>query len=54
MAEIQKEMLGHAKKRLVKRGIKNVDYYLCDGKTFPFNDGKFDRIFDELYWFDNQ
>jgi ubiquinone/menaquinone biosynthesis C-methylase UbiE len=45
LADIQKEMLDYAKKRLDKRGLTNVDFYLCDGKTFQFEENTFDRIF---------
>lgn len=45
LADIQPEMLKYAKKRIDKRGIKNVDYYLCDGKIFGFKDESFDRVF---------
>ena len=45
LADIQQEMLDHARKRLEKRSISNVSYYLCDGKSFEFPDNSFDRIF---------
>ena len=45
LADIQKEMLDFSKKRLEKKGITNVEYYLCDGSTFHFRDETFDRIF---------
>ena len=45
LADIQQEMLDFAQKRLDKQGIKNVDYYLCDGNSFQFEDNSFDRIF---------
>ena len=45
LADIQREMLDLAQRRLDKRGIKNVDYYLCDGNSFQFEDNSFDRIF---------
>ncbi len=45
MADIQQEMLDYAKKRLDKRKLTNVDYYLCDGNTFDFEDNCFDRIY---------
>lgn len=45
IADIQPEMLRKAKKRLEKRGLKNVDYYLCNGKSFDIKDETFDRIF---------
>lgn len=45
LADIQQKMLDFAQKRLDKRGIRNVDYYLCDGDSFQFKDNSFDRIF---------
>jgi ubiquinone/menaquinone biosynthesis C-methylase UbiE len=45
LADIQQEMLDYAKKRFEKRKLYNVEYYLCDGKTFNFNDNSFDRIY---------
>lgn len=45
IADIQPEMLQKAKKRLEKRGLNNVDYYLCNGKSFDFKDEVYDRIF---------
>lgn len=45
LADIQKEMLDYAKKRLQRKGIENVGFYLCDGHSFQFNEGIFDRIF---------
>ncbi len=45
LADIQQEMLDFAKKRIAKRKLTNVDYYLCNGKNFDFADKSFDRIF---------
>lgn len=45
LADIQQEMLDYAKKRIAKRKLTNVDYYLCNGKNFDFADKSFDRIF---------
>jgi ubiquinone/menaquinone biosynthesis C-methylase UbiE len=45
LADIQKEMLNYAKKRIDKKGFKNVVYYLCDGLIFNLPDSYFDRIF---------
>jgi ubiquinone/menaquinone biosynthesis C-methylase UbiE len=45
LADLQQEMLNIAKKRLQKRGLNNVEYYLCNGQTFEFTDKSFDRIF---------
>jgi ubiquinone/menaquinone biosynthesis C-methylase UbiE len=38
-------MLRLAEKRIAKRGIANVESYLCDGMSFDFQDESFDRIF---------
>ena len=35
-ADIQPEMLAYTEKRLRRRHIDNVDYYLCDGTHFDF------------------
>ena len=43
-ADIQPEMLAYTEKRLRRRHIDNVDYYLCDGTHFDFPDQSFDRI----------
>lgn len=45
LADIQKEMLSKARKRLVRKKIFNTEYYLCDGESFNFTDNSFDRIF---------
>lgn len=45
LTDIQKEMLDIAKKRLKKKQIKNVEYYVCNGVDFPFENGQFDVIF---------
>ena len=45
IADIQPEMLRLAEKRMKKRGITNVESYICDGETFNFQDECFDRIF---------
>ena len=45
IADIQPEMLHFAEKRIAKRGIANVESYLCNGMTFNFQDESFDRIF---------
>ena len=36
--------VGLYRKRLRRRHIENVDYYLCDGTHFDFPDQSFDRI----------
>ncbi len=45
LADIQPEMLDFAKKRMEKKGLKNVSYHLCNGRDFPFDDNSFDTIF---------
>ncbi len=45
LADIQQKMLDYAKKRIDKKGLKNVEYYLCNGETLQFPDNSFDRIF---------
>lgn len=45
LADIQQEMLNHARKRLEKRKIHHVEYHLCNGYDFDFPDASFDRIF---------
>jgi len=45
LADIQPEMLAYAKKRIEKKGLKNVAYHLCDGTAFPFPPASFDVIF---------
>jgi len=45
LADIQKEMLDYAKKRLERRNLKNTEYYLCNGQKFDFIDDVFDIIF---------
>jgi ubiquinone/menaquinone biosynthesis C-methylase UbiE len=45
LADIQQEMLDYARKRIDKKGLTNVRYHLCNGKTFDFPDHLFDRIF---------
>lgn len=45
LADIQKEMLEIAKKRLEKRNLLNADYHHCQGGKFPFDDDYFDCIF---------
>jgi len=45
IADIQPEMLNYAKKRIEKKNIHNVEYYLCNGISFDFKDNYFDRIF---------
>ncbi len=45
IADIQSEMLCLAEKRIKKRGITNVESYLCNGTSFDFKDETFDRIF---------
>ena len=45
LADIQQEMLDYSKRRFEKRKIKNAEYYLCNGKTFGFDDNSFDIIY---------
>ena len=45
LADIQQEMLDYAKRRVTKKGLQNVDYYLCDGKNLEFIDESFDIVF---------
>ncbi len=45
LADIQPEMLKYAQKRFIKRKINNVEFHLCNGKTFDFKDNFFDVIF---------
>ena len=45
LADIQSEMLQYAQKRISGKGLTNVEYSLCDGKSFPFTDASFDRIY---------
>ncbi len=45
LADIQQEMLDYSKKRISKKNITNVEYYLCDGYKFEFPYEHFDRIF---------
>ena len=43
--DIQQQMLDMAQRRLEKRGLSNVQYYLADRENFPFADRQFDRVF---------
>ena len=45
LADIQKEMLDYARKRLEKRKLNNVEYYLCNGFSFDFDNNSYDRIY---------
>ena len=45
LTDIQKEMLDYSKKRMDKKGIKNVEYKICDGNKLDFTDDSFDRVF---------
>jgi len=45
LLDIQEEMLEMAKKRLVKRGILNVEYKLTNGLSFDIESNLFDRVF---------
>jgi ubiquinone/menaquinone biosynthesis C-methylase UbiE len=43
--DIQQQMLDYAKQRMTKRKLTNVSYHLATGRSFPFEDKKFDRVF---------
>ena len=45
LADIQQDMLDYAKKRLMKRRMTNVEYYLCHGEEFDLPDAIFDAVF---------
>lgn len=45
LTDIQEEMLKLARKRLSRKGITNIEYHLCNGLDFPFEDNKFDLIY---------
>jgi ubiquinone/menaquinone biosynthesis C-methylase UbiE len=45
LADIQQEMLDYAKKRIDKKGLKNVEYKLCDGTRLDFGNEVFERVF---------
>jgi len=45
LVDIQPEMLDYASKRIQKKGLSNVEYHLCSGERFEFQDDVFDRIF---------
>ena len=45
LADIQEEMLRISRKRIKKKGLRNVEYKLCDGKSLDFSDESFDRVF---------
>jgi ubiquinone/menaquinone biosynthesis C-methylase UbiE len=45
LADIQQEMLDIAKKRIERKRLLNVEYYLCNGTEFRFPDESFDVIF---------
>lgn len=45
LADIQEEMLELSKKRMNKKQVHNVRYYLCNGVDFDFEDGEFDCIY---------
>ncbi|NQS76898.1 MAG: methyltransferase domain-containing protein [Peptococcaceae bacterium] len=45
LTDIQEEMLKLARKRLSRRKITNIEYHLCNGLDFPFEDNKFDLIY---------
>jgi ubiquinone/menaquinone biosynthesis C-methylase UbiE len=45
LVDIQQEMLDYARKRIEKKDLSNVEYHLCNGERFDFQDDVFDRIF---------
>jgi ubiquinone/menaquinone biosynthesis C-methylase UbiE len=45
LADLQQEMLDYAKKRMNRKKILNVEYYLCNGRTLEFDKHTFDRVF---------
>lgn len=45
LTDIQKEMLDYAKKRLDRKKVTNVEFHLCNGVDFPFENNKFNVIF---------
>lgn len=45
LSDIQQEMLDIAKKRLAKRKVENVNYYLCNGIKFEIEGNKFDVVY---------
>lgn len=45
LLDIQQEMLDFSRKRLEKRGIKNVDYKLTNGNSLELESSFFDRVF---------
>ncbi len=45
LSDIQEEMLAHAQKRIIGKGLNNVAYNLCDGTAFSFDDDQFDVIY---------
>lgn len=45
LTDIQEEMLELARKRLSRKKITNIEYHLCNGMDFPFEDNKFDLIY---------
>ena len=44
LADIQQEMLDYAKRRITKKGIQNVEYYLCNGISLDFDNESFDFV----------
>jgi len=45
LLDIQQEMLDMSKKRLDRRGIKNVEYKLTDGRSLDLESNSLDRVF---------
>jgi ubiquinone/menaquinone biosynthesis C-methylase UbiE len=45
LADIQPEMLAFAERRMKRKQINNVEYSLCNGRSFDFESNFFDIIF---------
>ena len=45
LCDIQQEMLDLAKRRLERRKIFNIEYHLCNGISFPFENNRYDVIY---------
>ncbi|HZK57342.1 MAG TPA: class I SAM-dependent methyltransferase [Clostridia bacterium] len=45
LADIQQEMLDYAWRRLIRKKIYNVEFHLCNGLDFPFENNRLDIIY---------
>lgn len=45
LTDIQPEMIAKAAKRLMKKGVTNVELTVCEGSTLPYADSMFDGIY---------